>query len=196
MNEKDIKLQENVINGEDSEDEDKNIISNKCEVTQESCIDNKREVTQEELDSIKVELDEMNDRYKRLYAEYENYRKRNAKERLDLIETASKGLLREIIPISDDFDRALLSFKQNSDVITMHDGVKLINDKFKRVLNHIGVEPMHIESGTVFNAEMHEAVTKIPVEDEKLKGKIVDVLEKGYTLKDKVIKFAKVIIGS
>ncbi|MDX1461825.1 MAG: nucleotide exchange factor GrpE [Marinirhabdus sp.] len=134
------------------------------------------------------------DRYLRLFAEFENYKKRTGKERIELFKTASQEVMIALLPILDDFDRALAEIKKSDDDDHFK-GVNLINLKLRETLKLKGLEPIDTKQGETFDAEVHEAITQIPAPDEKLKGKIIDVVEKGYTLGDKIIRFPKVVIG-
>jgi molecular chaperone GrpE len=140
------------------------------------------------------ELAEAKDKYLRLYAEFDNHRRRTAKEKLEMIQSANEQLLQSLLPIIDDFDRAEKSFKDKNDKES--EGFFLIQNKFKKVIEQRGVKQMDALAGTEFNPDLHEAITQVPAPNEKLKGKIVDVIEKGYLLGDKVIRFAKVVVGS
>jgi molecular chaperone GrpE len=146
-----------------------------------------------ELLKLQSDLSEQKDKYLRLYSEFENFRRRTAKEKLDMVQTANEQLIKSLLPVIDDFERAEKSFKDKNDKEL--EGFFLIYNKFKKTLDQNGVKPMDIKSGSEFNADLHEAITQIPAED-NLKGKVVDVVEKGYLLNDKVIRFAKVVIGS
>lgn len=139
------------------------------------------------------ELAEAKDKYVRLYAEFENHRRRTAKEKLEMIQGANEQLLKVLLPIMDDFERGEKSFKDKNDKEA--EGFFLIQNKFKKTLEQYGVKAMEAGKGSDFNPDFHESITSIPAE-EKLKGKIVDVVEKGYLLNDKVIRFAKVVTGS
>ena len=143
-----------------------------------------------------AELAELKDKYIRLMAEFENFRRRTAKERQDLFKTANQDLMGELLPVLDDMERARQSMEATKDVDAMLQGLELVFHKLKHVTQQKGLKPMDIKAGSDFDADMHEAVTQIPAPSEELKGKIVDVIEKGYTLNDKVIRFAKVIIGA
>ncbi len=140
------------------------------------------------------ELAESKDKYLRLYAEFDNFRRRSAKEKLEMIQSANEQLLKELISVIDDFERAEKSFKDKADKET--EGFFLIQNKFKKILEQYNVKPMNVHAGSDFNPDLHEAITQIPAPSEKLKGKIVDIVEKGYLLNDKVIRFAKVVTGS
>jgi molecular chaperone GrpE len=140
------------------------------------------------------ELAEAKDKYVRLYAEFDNHRRRTAKEKLEMIQSANEQLLKTLLPIIDDFDRAEKSFKEKNDKES--EGFFLIQNKFKKLIEQFGVKEMETSVGTSFNPDLHEAITSIPAPNEKLKGKVVDAVEKGYLLGDKVIRFAKVVVGS
>jgi molecular chaperone GrpE len=140
------------------------------------------------------ELAEAKDKYLRLYAEFDNHRRRTAKEKLDMIQSANEQLLQSLLPIIDDFERAEKSFKDKNDKES--EGFFLIQNKFKKIIEQKGVKQMEAAAGSDFNPDLHEAITQIPAPTENLKGKVVDVIEKGYLLGDKVIRFAKVVVGS
>lgn len=140
------------------------------------------------------ELAEMKGKYVRLYSEFDNFRKRTNKEKLALIESANESLLKELLPVLDDFDRAAASAEGEEG--PLKEGFDLIYNKFKKVVENSGLTVMVIDQGTDFDADFHEAISQIPAPDEKLKGKIIDVVEKGYMLKEKVVRFAKVVVGS
>jgi molecular chaperone GrpE len=137
---------------------------------------------------------ELQDKYLRLSAEFDNYRKRTHKEKSELIKSASDDLLKKIIPVVDDFERGLAAVNNSADLDAIKQGMNLIYGRFKEFLQQQGIR--EIESlNQEFDTDFHEAVTKIPVTDENLKGKVVDVVEKGYFLHDKVIRYPKVVIG-
>jgi molecular chaperone GrpE len=140
------------------------------------------------------ELAEQKDKYIRLYSEFENFRRRTSKEKLELTQSANEQLLKAFLAVADDFERAEKSFKDKNDKEL--EGFFLIQNKFKKVLEQHNVKVMDLGKGSAFDADFHEAITQIPAPDEKLKGKIVDVVEKGYLLNEKVIRFAKVVVGS
>lgn len=139
-------------------------------------------------------LMEMNDKYLRLSAEFDNYRKRTLKERMELTKTAGEQILQKILPVMDNFERALSSMEQATDVPALREGVELIYGNFKDFLAQNGVKEMECVHAD-FDPELQEAVTKIPAPSEELKGKVVDCIQKGYTLNDKVIRFPKVVVG-
>ncbi|MEL6539176.1 MAG: nucleotide exchange factor GrpE [Bacteroidota bacterium] len=138
-------------------------------------------------------LKEADDKYMRLYAEFENFRRREAKERLARIAAASQGVLEKLLPVVDDFERALQALQVDT---AAQEGIRLIYDKLTHLLHQEGVQPMELAPGASFDAELHEAITQAPTEDPEMKGRIIDVVSKGYVLRDKVLRFAKVVIGA
>ena len=134
------------------------------------------------------------DKHLRLFAEFENYKKRTSKERIDLFKTANQEVLQAILPVLDDFDRAIIEIRKTEDELLLK-GVELIHDKLKSTLFSKGLEEVEMKAGDLFDADFAEAITQIPAPSPNLKGKIVDVLEKGYKLGDKIIRFPKVVIG-
>jgi molecular chaperone GrpE len=140
-------------------------------------------------------INELNDKYLRLYSEFDNFRKRTLKEKIDLSRTASEDVIRELLPVLDDFDRALVSMNATDQVEAVKEGVQLIHAKMKAVFTSKGLLEMRT-IGESFDTDYHEAITSIPAPSEELKNKVVDEIQKGYTLHDKVIRFAKVITGS
>ena len=149
-----------------------------------------------EVDKLKVEIGEQKNKYLRLYSEFENFRRRTARERLDMIDTANKNLVAFLLPVLDDFERSHHSINEETTVDSLKEGLDLIQSKFMKVLEQEGLKAMGTNKGDDFDANLQEAITQIPVTEEKLKGKIVDVTEKGYYLGGKVVRFAKVVIGS
>jgi molecular chaperone GrpE len=150
-----------------------------------------------ETDGLKAEIGELKDKYLRLYSEFENFRRRTSKEKLELIKTAGEEVIVSLLPVLDDFERALKSMNENKpESNSAGEGIQLILNKLKYIIEQRGVKELGTKAGDDFNPEIHEAITKISVSDESLKGKIVEVLEKGYNLHDKVIRFAKVVTGS
>lgn len=139
-------------------------------------------------------LAEMTDKYMRLSAEFDNYRKRTLREKMELTKTASESVMRNILPVIDDFERAMKSIEQGMDFDATKEGISLIYNKFKDFAKQNGVKEIDAV-GDPFNTDLHEAITKVPAPSEELKGKIIDVIQKGYYLNDKVIRFAKVVVG-
>jgi len=148
----------------------------------------KKEPTAEE------KLAELQDRYLRLTAEYDNFRKRTLKEKIDLQRSANENLLSALLPVADDFDRGLQSVDEAKDIEAVKEGLKLISGKFQAFLTQQGVKEIEAVK-KAFDTDLHEAITKIPAPSKKLKGKVVDVVQKGYMLNDKVLRYAKVVIG-
>jgi molecular chaperone GrpE len=147
-----------------------------------------------ELTKLKEEVSASKDKYLRLYSEFENFRRRTAKEKLEMVQLANEQLIKALLPVADDFDRAEKSFADKNDKDA--EGFKLIQSKFKKVLELYGVKTMDVKPGSAFDTDLHEAITQMPAPDPSLKGKVVDVVEKGYLLGDKVVRFAKVVVGS
>jgi molecular chaperone GrpE len=129
-----------------------------------------------------------------LFAEFENYKKRTSRERIELFKTASQELMTSLLPIMDDFDRGLSEIKKVKDKELLK-GMQLINDKFKNTLTQKGLTEIEVKEGDDFDAEIHEAITQIPAPSDKLKGKVIDAVEKGYKLGEKIIRYPKVVIG-
>ncbi|HLT71122.1 MAG TPA: nucleotide exchange factor GrpE [Cyclobacteriaceae bacterium] len=140
------------------------------------------------------ELSEMKDKYLRLYSEFENFRRRTSREKSELIQSANEQLVQTLLPVLDDFERAEKAVAGNENEVT--EGFVLIQNKLKKVLDQFGLKPMAIGPGSDFDADTQEAITQVPAPEEKLKGKVVDVVEKGYMLNDKVIRYAKVVVGN
>jgi molecular chaperone GrpE len=134
------------------------------------------------------------DKYLRLFAEFENYKRRTVKERIELFKTANQEVISAMLPVLDDFDRAITEITKSADESVLK-GVELIHEKLKSTLVAKGLEVVDINVGDVFNADFAEAITQIPAVSDKMKGKIVDILEKGYKLGEKIIRFPKVVIG-
>ena len=154
----------------------------------------KKSKVEEQLEQAESELLELKDKHIRLQAEFDNYRKRTLKERMELLKTASESLLISILPVIDDFDRAVQTLDKVEEEGHLKDGVLLIYNKFQDFLKQNGVKEIEAKDQT-FDTDLHEAITKIPAPTKDLKGKIVDVVQKGYYLNDKVIRFSKVVIG-
>lgn len=155
--------------------------------------------TESEENSVKGEqspedkYNDLNDRFLRLYAEFDNYRKRTNKEKMDIISNANEKLLLDLVPTIDDFERAIENNEKSDDIDSIKEGFNLIYNKFKTTLEAKGLKQMQAK-GEAFNSELHEAIANLP-SDAKMKGKVIDDIEKGYFLNDKVIRFAKVIVG-
>ncbi|TDB67938.1 nucleotide exchange factor GrpE [Arundinibacter roseus] len=146
-------------------------------------------------EQLKIELAELKDKYLRLYADFENFRRRTSKEKLELLSSANAELMKTVLPVVDDFERAMQSFELTTEVEPLKEGVLLIYNKFYKALESKGLKPME-SKGEVFDAELHESITQFPAPSEDLKGKVVDEIEKGYFLNEKVIRYAKVVVGA
>ena len=153
----------------------------------------KEEVTSVE-EKLRTEIASEKDKFLRLFAEFENYKRRTSKERVELFSTASQDVIQSLLPVLDDFDRALIEISKQPES-DLSKGVELIKNKLKSTLQQKGLSSVEVNKGDVFNADDHEAVTQITAPTEDFKGKIIDVLEKGYKLGEKVIRFPKVVIG-
>ena len=163
------------------------------DVEQESQVEQNQEEVKKELTSDEL-IQQEKDKYMRLFAEFENYKKRTSRERIELFKTASQELMTSLLPIMDDFDRGLSEIKKVKDKELLK-GMQLINDKFKNTLTQKGLTEIEVKEGDVFDAEIHEAITQIPAPSDKLKGKVIDAVEKGYKLGEKIIRYPKVVIG-
>ena len=153
-----------------------------------------RQDAEDEQTLLKKQLEDLNDKHLRLIAEYDNFRKRTLREKMELSKSAGEGILLGILPVIDDFDRARAHLGSASDLDAVKDGIDLIYNKFQDFLKQQGIKEIDTENQD-FDSETHEAVTKIPAPSEELKGKIIDCIQKGYKLNDKVIRFPKVVIG-
>lgn len=190
--------QENVINPENIDgtenlsDQDTNSALNT--EGEESQFVGEAESTEKKEEELIAQVKDIQDKYVRMMAEFDNFRKRSLKERMELMKTAGEDILVNVLPIMDDFERGLQVMETSTDVESVKLGVQLIYNKFRDFLTHRGVK--EIEAMKMdFNVDQHEAITKIPAPEDGLKGKIVDVVQKGYSLNDKVIRYAKVVIG-
>lgn len=174
--------------------------NNPNEVEQPIQAENTENTEQQNTENLAVEpnyqelLAEEKDRYIRLYAEFENYKKRTAKEKMEFFQYANQDMMISMLGVLDDFERALKEISKNGSEADLQ-GVELIYQKFKSKLTEKGLKAMETKAGDAFNVDFHEAITQIPAPSEELKGKIVDIIETGYTLHDKVIRFARVVTG-
>jgi molecular chaperone GrpE len=192
-NDKENKIDQNKDNEPVVDDDAQEVVKDQKKKGKKEPSDKEPELSNEE--KLQAELADSKDKYLRLYSEFENYRRRTAKEKLDLMQTAGERIVLTLIPIIDDFNRAEQSF-DNSETKDIIEGIKLIADKFAKILESEGLKLMDTKKGTDFDPDLHDAVTQIPAEKKKLKGKIVDTIENGYFLGEKVIRHAKVVIGS
>ena len=167
------------------------------ETINEETVSENQEMPQSELsveEQLQEELSKEKDKFLRLFAEYDNFKKRTAKERIDLYKTANQDVLQSMLPVLDDFDRAMVEIVKSEDE-SLIKGVELIHEKLKSTLISKGLEVVEVKAGDPFDADFAEAITQIPATSNDLKGKIVDVIEKGYKLGDKIIRFPKVVTG-
>ena len=173
------------------------MIENNEEITENSAENIQVEAPEQdsELKKLQDELAETKDKYLRLYSEFDNYKRRTSKERLEVMQTANKELMVALLPVLDDFDRTYKSLETADSLQAVKEGVNLVHNKLWRTLEQKGLKPLDVK-GTPFDSELHEAVTQFPAPSEDLKGKVVDELEKGYLLNDKIIRYAKVVIGN
>jgi molecular chaperone GrpE len=174
-------------------------IENQAEEMSGDAIDEVEEQEQEveelsEIEQIKLDLEKEKDKFLRLFAEFENYKRRTSKERIELFKTANQDVMIALLPVLDDFDRALTEIRKAKDK-NLGKGVELIHNKFRETLKNKGLEAMDVKHGDSFDADVHEAITQIPASSAKLKGKIMDVVERGYKLGDRIIRFPKVVTG-
>ncbi len=160
---------------------------------------NEQEIAEEHvadaLSELETEFQREKDRYMRLFAEFENYKKRTARERMELFKTAGEDILLSLLPVLDDFERAIKEIEKSDDE-NLGKGVALINQKLRDTLRTKGLEPIEVKTGDTFNADTHEAITQIDAPEPSLKGKIIDVVERGYKLGEKIIRYPKVVIGN
>ena len=146
-------------------------------------------------DQLKAEVAELKDKNLRLYSEFENFRRRTSKEKLELIGTATESLMKDLLPTIDDFERAQKAFESSEDFVAIKDGISLIYNKLTKTLEQKGLKEIEAQD-QVFDADSHEAITQIPSPTEEMKGKVIDVVERGFTLNGKIIRYSKVVIGS
>ncbi|WP_047246043.1 nucleotide exchange factor GrpE [Maribacter thermophilus] len=178
--------QEQELGQEELEQKDK-------EINEEEDAQEENEMTEEE--RLREEVGKEKDKFLRLFAEFENYKKRTSKERMELFKTAGQEVIVSLLPVLDDFDRALKELSKSKDK-EMFKGVELIRGKFRETLKSKGLEDVEVKAGDVFDADIHEAITQIPAPEEKMKGKVVDVIEKGFKLGDRIIRHPKVVVGN
>lgn len=164
-------------------------------VTESGVVEEQTTPADNDTDKPAKELAEMKDKYVRLYSDFENFRRRTSKEKLDYLKSANEDLMVALLPVLDDFERALKFSGDEKDTNTAREGLQIVYNKLYKTLEHKGLKPMNAQ-GQSFDADLHEAITQIPSPTPDLKGKVVDEVEKGYLLNEKVIRFAKVVIGS
>lgn len=194
------KKQEEINQDQAREDQQVSDIEEQEEEPKEENVD---EATEQEVETaeskvsrLENELEASKDKYLRLFSEFENFKKRTTREKSELIDTANEKLITDLLPVIDDFERSLGHIKENETEGPLLEGVELVYNKFIKVLTDKGLKPMDIAPGSEFDSEYQEAVAQTPAPEEGLQGKVVDVVEKGYFLGDKVIRFAKVVTGT
>jgi molecular chaperone GrpE len=155
---------------------------------------NEEVATENEMEKLQAELAEQKDKYLRLFAEFDNFKRRTAKERIELIQTAGKEVIASLLDVLDDFERAEKTMESVQDTAAVKEGVQLVFGKLRSTLEQKGLKPMN-SVGEEFNPDLHEAITEIPAPAPELQGKVIDQVQKGYYLGDKIIRFAKVVVG-
>lgn len=173
--------------------EEKEMTHNEEQVTAENS-ENEAKETISEVDQLKLDVEEQKQKFIRLYAEFDNFKRRNAKERVELIQTAGRDVIQSMLEVMDDCDRAEKQLQTSEDLQQIKQGIQLVFTKFRNTLQSKGVKEMK-SIGEEFNPDIHEAITEIPVNDPAMVGKVVDEVEKGYTLNDKIIRYSKVVVG-
>lgn len=175
----------------------KDIEQEQAENVQTETVDVEEQPVEEQTveEKLQEEIKQEKDKFLRLFAEFENYKRRTSKERIELFATASEDVMKTLLPILDDFERALTHIEEDKEAEELRKGVLLIYQKLIKTLEQKGLKAIVVEKGDDFNADNHEAITQIPAPSDDLKGKIIDVVEKGYQLGEKIIRFPKVVIG-
>lgn len=185
---KNKEIKENIDNSVDVKEQD---------TAENEDVENTSQESKEEVKpDFEAKFNEMNDKFLRLYSEFENFRRRTAKEKIDLLTTAKGESLDNLLPIVDDFERAMINNAETDDPTVLKEGFNLIHHKLLNTLQASGLRPMDTKKGDDFNTDIHEAITQIPAPTSELKGKVVDIIEKGYMINEKVVRYAKVVIGS
>ena len=192
MAEKKIKKEQNAEEVKKTLDSEEKVTSEKVE--KEDKRKSKKGKSEEKINKLKNELADLKDKHVRLQAEFDNYRKRTLKEKMELIKSGGESVLANVLPVIDDLERALTAFDEIEEGDPLKQGINLIYNKFQEFIKQNGMKEIEAKEQD-FDVDLHEAVTKIPAPAEELKGKVVDVIQKGYLLNDKVIRFSKVVIG-
>jgi molecular chaperone GrpE len=193
VNEEEVKQQGNI---EDNKEKDNKKDTKKKKTTKKktSTLASKLEKKEKEIEELGYKLSDVNDKYIRLSAEFDNYRKRTLKEKMEMMKTAGADALSDILPVIDDFERAMESMNNTDDIVAVKEGIDLIYNKFKDFIKTKGIQEIEAANKD-FDTDFHEALTKIPAPEENLKGKVIDVIQKGYKIDEKVIRYAKVVVG-
>ncbi|MFD2599478.1 nucleotide exchange factor GrpE [Sphingobacterium corticis] len=182
-----------MVNEHEHHSEEENLEQENLTSNEEELDPQTEEVT-DPADDLETKLADAQDKYARLLAEFENYKKRTSREKIEIIQSAGKEVIGKLLPVLDDMDRAVASMGSAQDVESVKEGVDLVNTKFRKLLEQQGLKEMDVV-GQAFDSEFQEAITAIPAPNDDMKNKVIDVVEKGYLLNDKVIRFAKVVIG-
>ena len=200
----DYNIDQDIKNEENAASDTDNLVNEETSSSNSVPIDNAgQEIPQDAqavhekdpLESAKQEIAELKDKYLRLYADFENFRRRTSKEKLELLSNASSDVVKLILPVVDDFERAKVSFDSSTEIDALKEGVDLIYTKLYKTLESKGLKPM-VAKGETFDVELHESIAQFPAPSDDLKGKVIDEIEKGYYLNDKVLRYAKVIVGA
>ncbi|UJP66968.1 nucleotide exchange factor GrpE [Mongoliitalea daihaiensis] len=189
-------MNEDGVNSATKEMNEQEQLTTESVSSSDSSTSTEESTTISEVEKLRLEVSEAKEKYLRLYSEFDNFRRRTAKEKLELTKTASEDVLREIIPIVDDFERAFKASEKEEHAGNVREGNQLVFHKLVKTLESKGLTAMTDLVGKPFDAETQEAITQILAPSEDLKGKVIDVVEKGYTLGDKVVRYAKVVIGA
>jgi molecular chaperone GrpE len=193
--EKEIMNEENVHSAtKEANDQEQPTTENDSSSDSPTSSADKKEIP--ELEKLQLEVAEAKEKYIRLYSEFDNFRRRTAKEKLDLIKTASEEVIKDIIPIVDDFERAFKASEHEQNALNVREGNQLVFNKLVKTLEGKGLQALTDLIGKPFDPDTQEAITQIPAPSEDMKGKVIDVVEKGYTLGEKVVRYAKVVIGA
>jgi len=187
-------MQDNQKNNMEQEKKEPNNLSEDENQNETEALPEESPSANDEISKLKYEMADLQDKYLRLYSDFDNFRRRTNKEKLDIIELASENIMIELLPVMDDFERALQSMKNAVKIDSVSEGVHLIFAKLKKILEDRGLKEIDCNHKP-FDSEYHEAITKIPAPAKKLKGKVVEQIQKGYLLKNKVIRHSKVIVG-
>ena len=182
MSEETIENNENLTNENELTSEETNVETNAVNPLEEKVA------------SLEKQVEDQKDKYLRLFSDFDNYKKRNAKERIDNIQSAGKEIMSALLPVADDMERAMKSIREAQSLESVKEGLELVYTKFVNTLEQKGLKPFDA-IGEVFDVEKHEAITEIPAPSEDMKGKVIDQVEKGYFLYEKIIRYAKVVVG-
>ncbi|MCC6369474.1 MAG: nucleotide exchange factor GrpE [Bacteroidia bacterium] len=185
---------QNQENNTNDEKQNKESVAQETDIKTDSTVETDEKTAVDKTAEMEAKVNDLNDKYLRLYSEFDNYRKRTLKERSDIIKTASEDVFKAVLPVLDDLERAIKANEKAEDLNAIKEGVHLILNKFKNITTQKGLIPFE-SIGETFNPDVMEAITNIPASSDEQKGKVVDEVEKGYKLGDKVIRFAKVIIA-